>query len=96
MDLLRKLKVSLPLSFYKVLGSYLSKRYFEIKYKDELPTTQEVSMALYYTADVSTSTIRTTVTFLSTTALLAINSNPTIQFWLKSGKLKLIMLILYM
>lgn len=86
--LLYKLKKLLPATFYQVLKSYLSDRYFMVKYQEEVtglypikagvPQGSVLGPALYliFTADIPTTPNTTITTFADDTAILATSEVP--------------------
>ena len=85
--LIFKLKSQLPKSFCKFLESYLSNRYFRVKYDDEYSSLNEIkagvpqgsilgpTLYLLYTSDLPTDGNYITATFADDTALLAIDNS---------------------
>ena len=85
--LIFKLKSQLPKSFCKFLESYLSNRYFRVKYDDEYSNLNEIfffffqgsifgpTLYLLYTSDLSTDGNYINATFADDTALLTIDNS---------------------
>lgn len=88
--LLYKLKRNLPHPYYQLFNSYLSDRYFMVKYQDVItglypiragvPQGSVLGPVLYllYTSDIPTSPHTTTATFADDTAIMAVNEEPRI------------------
>lgn len=86
--LLYKIKKTLPHQYYKILKSYLTDRFFQVKFQEEysklypieagVPQGSVLGPTLYtlYTADLPTNETTTTATFADDTAVLATNPNP--------------------
>lgn len=87
--LLYKLKKLLPHSFFHILKSYLDKRSYQVKYKEELSDLHEIKsgvpqgsilgpvLYLIFTADIPTTKHTVIATYADDTALLSTHSNPT-------------------
>lgn len=88
--LLFKLKTNLPNTYFNIIKSYLSKRYFQIKFKDShselrniesgVPQGSVLGPILYvlYTADLPVHPNVTVATFADDTAFLAAHQNSTV------------------
>ena len=86
--LLYKLRAALPGPYYLLLKTYLTDRYFQVRYKDACSDCHEVKsgvpqgsvlgplLYLLFTADLPTTEHTTIATFADDTGLLAVHSDP--------------------
>lgn len=84
-----KLKQKLPNTYYNILKSYLTDRYFQVKFQEEqtelypiksgVPQGSVLGPILYllYTADLPSTVNTTTATFADDTAIMTIHQDPT-------------------
>jgi len=86
--LLYKLRAALPGPYYLFLKTYLTDRYFQVRYKDAFSDCHEVKsdftlgsvlgplLYLLFTADLPTTEHTTIATYADDTGLLAVHSDP--------------------